>query len=167
MSGRYARRFLGQLSFTVALLALALPALAAKGAKPEFGPNVLIFDPSMPPQAIQKQIDAIYALQEQNEFSSQRSALLFLPGSYSVNVPVGLGVFEPAQHAVIGDVAEEQVVSVGDPDRAFGPACACIEALNGGIDDYVFGEARIDDLDGSIGIGRGGLRVLFGARPGL
>ncbi len=89
MSGRHALGLLRQLSFTVGLLALALPALEAKGAKPEFGPNVLIFDPSMPRQAIQKQIDAIYAVQEHNEFSSQRSALLFLPGSYSVNLPVG------------------------------------------------------------------------------
>jgi hypothetical protein len=88
MSGRHTLGLLRQLRFTVGLLALALPALEAKGA-PEFGPNVLIFDPSMPPQAIQKQIDAIYAVQEHNEFSSQRSALLFLPGSYSVNLPVG------------------------------------------------------------------------------
>jgi hypothetical protein len=43
----------------------------------------------MPAQAIQKQIDAVYATQEHNEFSSQRYALLLLPGSYSVDVPVG------------------------------------------------------------------------------
>src|SRR5258708_27053265 len=65
------------------------PAVAAKGAKPEFGPNVLIFDPSMPSQAIQKQIDAVYATQEHNEFGPQRYAFLVLPGSYSVGVPVG------------------------------------------------------------------------------
>ena len=82
-------RLLRRLAFTVGLLAAALPTLAAKGAKPEFGPNVLLFDPSMPSQAIQKQIDAVYAVQEHNEFSSQRNALLFLPGSYSVNLPVG------------------------------------------------------------------------------
>src|SRR6266436_6172572 len=67
----------------------AVSALAAKAAKPEFGPNVLIFDPSMPSQTIQKQIDAAYAVQEHNEFSLQRNALFFLPGSYSVDVPVG------------------------------------------------------------------------------
>lgn len=72
-----------------ALLAGALPALAAKEAKPDFGPNVLIFDPSMKAQAIQKQIDAVYATQGHNEFSSQRKALLFFPGNYSVDVPVG------------------------------------------------------------------------------
>ena len=65
-----------------------MPAPAAKAAKPEFGPNVLIFDPSMPPQAIQQQIDGVYATQEHNEFGPERNALLFLPGSYSVDVPV-------------------------------------------------------------------------------
>jgi hypothetical protein len=77
------------LGFTAGLLAAALPALAAKSAKPVFGPNVVIFDPSMPSQAIQKQIDAVYAIQQHNEFGPQRNALLFLPGSYSVDVPVG------------------------------------------------------------------------------
>src|SRR6202011_4945351 len=67
----------------------ALPTPAAKGAKAEFGPNVIVFDPSMSSQAIQKQIDAVYATQEHNEFGQQRNALLFLPGDYSVDVPVG------------------------------------------------------------------------------
>jgi hypothetical protein len=89
MSGRHALRLLKRWGFTAGLLAGALPALAAKGAKPEFGPNVLIFHPSMTAQAIQKQIDAVYATQGHNEFSSQRNALLFFPGSYSVDVPVG------------------------------------------------------------------------------
>ena len=66
-----------------------VPALAARDAKPEFGPNVLIFDPAMPSPVIQKQIDAVYATQEHNEFGQQRNALLFLPGNYSVDVPVG------------------------------------------------------------------------------
>ena len=89
MSNRRALSVLAQLGFTVGLLAAALPALAAKAAKPEFGPNVLIFDPSMPSPAIQKQIDAVYAMQQHNEFGPQRNALLFLPGSYTVDVPVG------------------------------------------------------------------------------
>ena len=66
MPCRRALLFLKQLGCTaglaLGLLAGALPASAAKDAKPEFGPNVLIFDPSMPAQAIQKQINAIYAI---------------------------------------------------------------------------------------------------------
>jgi hypothetical protein len=89
MSSGQALRLLARLGFIVGLLAAALPALAAKGAKPDFGANVLIFDPSMPSQMIQKQIDAVYAIQQHNEFGPQRNALLFLPGSYAVDVPVG------------------------------------------------------------------------------
>ncbi|MGA8500747.1 MAG: coagulation factor 5/8 type domain-containing protein [Candidatus Sulfotelmatobacter sp.] len=89
MSSGQALRLLARLGFTVGLLAAALPALAAKGAKPDFGANVLIFDPSMPSQMIQKQIDAVYAIQQHNEFGPQRNAILFLPGSYAVDVPVG------------------------------------------------------------------------------
>ncbi len=80
---------LGRLGVIAGLLATAMPALAAKSARPELGPNVLIFDASMPAQAIQKQIDAVYAIQEHNEFGPQRNAMLFMPGSYSVDVPVG------------------------------------------------------------------------------
>ena len=72
-----------------ALVLATAPVLAAKRATPDFGPNVAIFDPSMSSQTIQKQIDAVYATQEHNEFGPQRNALLFLPGSYSVDVPVG------------------------------------------------------------------------------
>src|SRR3984885_345818 len=88
MTSRFFLRLLARCGVIAGLLAAALP-LAAKGAKPVFGPNVLIFDPSMPSQVIQKQIDAVYATQQHNEFGPQRNALLFLPGSYAVDVPVG------------------------------------------------------------------------------
>src|SRR6201987_1925553 len=71
------------------LTTTAVPAFAARDVKPEFGSKVLIFDPSMPSQAIQRKIDAVYASQQHNECGQQRNALLFLPGDYSVNVPVG------------------------------------------------------------------------------
>jgi hypothetical protein len=78
------RNLLRRFCVAVGFLAAALPALAAKSAKPDFGPNVLIFDPSMASQAIQKQIDAVYAVQQHNELGPQRNALFFMPGSYSV-----------------------------------------------------------------------------------
>ncbi|PYV79185.1 MAG: hypothetical protein DMG96_05030 [Acidobacteria bacterium] len=89
MSGRRVLQLVRRWGFTAGLLAATLPAPAAERAKPEFGPNVLIFDPSIPSQEIQKRINAVYATQEHNEFGPERNALLFLPGSYSVNVPVG------------------------------------------------------------------------------
>jgi hypothetical protein len=77
----------------VALLALlvyaAPPAIAAGNNKPDLGPNVLIFDPSMPAATIQGRINGIYTTQQHNEFGVQRNALLFLPGEYKVDIPVG------------------------------------------------------------------------------
>ena len=58
-------------------------------AQPDFGPNVLVFNSTMPAATIQAQIDAVYAVQQHNEFGSQRNAFLFLPGEYKVNVPIG------------------------------------------------------------------------------
>ena len=88
----------------------ASPAGAAGRATPDFGPNVLIFNPSMPAAAIQQQIDKVYAIQRESQFGPARSALLFLPGDYHVDVPVGfytqvlgLGAAPDAVH-ITGDV---------------------------------------------------------------
>jgi len=78
--------------------------------RPDLGPNVLIFTPSMPAAEIQQQIDKVYAMQQHSEFGPARYALLFLPGEYHVNVPVGfytqvlgLGATPDAVH-IAGDV---------------------------------------------------------------
>jgi len=74
----------------LAIGTLAIPALGQKQEKtPDFGPNVTVFNPAMPAAAIQEQIDKVYAVQQHSEFGPARNALLFLPGDYKVNVPVG------------------------------------------------------------------------------
>ena len=77
-----------------ALLAAAaaaggLCAGARAASRPDLGPNVLIFDPSMPAAGIQEQIDRIYAIEQKSEFGTARYSLLFLPGAYHLDVPVG------------------------------------------------------------------------------
>jgi hypothetical protein len=54
---------------------------------PDFGPNVLIFDPSM--TNIQSWLDAIFSRQERSEFGTNRYAVLFKPGHYDLDVRVG------------------------------------------------------------------------------
>ena len=66
-----------------------LPHAQSNSAAPDFGPNVLLFDPSMPSAEIQAQIDKVYAIQQHSEFGTARYALLFLPGEYHVDIPVG------------------------------------------------------------------------------
>jgi CubicO group peptidase (beta-lactamase class C family) len=59
----------------------------ANATAPDFGPNVLIFDPSM--TTIQEQIDAVFQKQERNQFGFERYAYLFKPGTYNLDVQVG------------------------------------------------------------------------------
>jgi hypothetical protein len=75
--------------FCLLLALAAYPGRVVAASKPGFGPNVLIFNPSMPALAIQDQIDKVYDIQKNSEFGSARTALLFLPGTYNVEVPVG------------------------------------------------------------------------------
>jgi len=53
-----------------------------RATPPDFGPNVMIFDPSMPTSQIQMAVDAIANQQISNQFGTQRYALLFMPGTY-------------------------------------------------------------------------------------
>src|SRR6267378_2224886 len=76
------------------MVALALAAMAGGLATaamaeqpgssrgPDLGPNVHIFNPTMPQSAIQGTVDAIAAQQVSNQFGPQRYALLFEPGTY-------------------------------------------------------------------------------------
>ncbi|MGA2256792.1 MAG: hypothetical protein ABSG53_19250, partial [Thermoguttaceae bacterium] len=66
------------------LLLAAAPDKPGQPAPPDFGPNVLIFDPAM--KDIQAQIDAVFKKQERNQFGSPRYAYLFKPGAYSLDV---------------------------------------------------------------------------------
>ncbi|MEU5262589.1 RICIN domain-containing protein [Amycolatopsis sp. NPDC021455] len=58
-------------------------------SQPDFGPNVVIFDPSMPSSTIQSRLDSIFSQQERNQFGSQRYAVMFKPGTYANDVNVG------------------------------------------------------------------------------
>jgi hypothetical protein len=53
-----------------------------RSRKIDFGPNVKIFDPSMPISQIQATVDAIASQQVDNEMGAQRYSLLFKPGVY-------------------------------------------------------------------------------------
>jgi hypothetical protein len=65
------------------LFALVPIASAARPSKqPNFGPNVYIFNPSMPLSQIQSTVNTIANQQVSNQFGTQRYALLFEPGTY-------------------------------------------------------------------------------------
>jgi len=93
------RTFAGLAAVVIAIAAtcLSVPGVASASppshrppaAAPDFGPNVKIFDPSMPIAEIQATVDAVYAEQVDNEMGTQRYSLLFKPGTYgTVEAPV-------------------------------------------------------------------------------
>ena len=77
--------FLFVLSIALMLSTSAMAAPPQPPSAPEFGPHVLIFDPSMPTSEVQAAVDAIYEQQVDDEMGPNRYALLFKPGTYGSN----------------------------------------------------------------------------------
>src|SRR5512135_731478 len=57
-------------------------AAASTPGQPDFGSNVVIFDPSMPARQIQTTVDTIYNQQVNDEMGTNRYTFLFMPGTY-------------------------------------------------------------------------------------
>jgi hypothetical protein len=72
-----------------AVMVCGFAGVASAAVKPDFGPNVVVVDPSMPVAEVQAKIDKTYAALQHSEFSTQRAAFLFLPGEYHLDVPLG------------------------------------------------------------------------------
>ena len=56
---------------------------------PDFGPNVIIIDPSTPSATINATLSSLAALDVNSQFITSRYAVLFKPGAYSVQAPIG------------------------------------------------------------------------------
>lgn len=72
---------------STATAATASPAATQRPQAPptSLGPNVVVFDPSMPVSEIQATVDAIHAQQVDDEMGTNRYALLFAPGVYGTD----------------------------------------------------------------------------------
>ncbi|MFI6094271.1 RICIN domain-containing protein [Lentzea sp. NPDC051213] len=57
--------------------------------QPDFGPNVLIFDPSMSSATIQARLNDVFRQQETGQYDARRFAIMFKPGNYNVDVNIG------------------------------------------------------------------------------
>ena len=93
------------------LMGSATSPLCGVADVPDFGPNVLIFNPSM--TNIQSRIDAVFRQQERSQFGSNRFAYLFQPGKYGLDVQVGfytqvLGLGTSPDDVAITDAARSK-----------------------------------------------------------
>ncbi|WP_435839240.1 coagulation factor 5/8 type domain-containing protein [Streptomyces brevispora] len=88
-------RTFGFAAFAVSLLMAVPTAQNAFGADAQaiegggdLGPNVMVFDPSMPD--IQAKVDEVFKQQESAQFGTGRYALMFKPGTYNnINAQIG------------------------------------------------------------------------------
>lgn len=92
---------------------------------PDFGPHVVIFNPSMSNSTIQSQLDAVFNVQKLNQFGTQRNALLFKPGTYSIEANIGyytsiagLGL-SPDDVTIAGDVTVDAFDGTGNATQNF------------------------------------------------
>lgn len=95
----------------------------------DFGTHVKVFDTSMGDAKIQSEINAIFAVQQLNhalewgqQESSERSAIMFKPGTYNVDIPVGfytqvLGLgASPDDVKITGKVSSEPYLTILHPE---------------------------------------------------
>lgn len=110
---RHVRRFITAALVVVAGGAAAAQPDATAGAiEAIVGPNVLIFDPSMPLGEIQAKVDSIAAQQVPNQFGTQRYALLFKPGTYgTASAPLNFQVGYYTSVAGLGQSPNDVVIN--------------------------------------------------------
>jgi hypothetical protein len=99
---------------------------------PNFGPNVYIFNPSMPQSEIQARVDAVANQQVSNQFGTQRYALLFEPGTYgSKTSPLNFQVGYYTTVAGLGLTPNDVVIngSIYVRNQCLGPG-NCIALVN-------------------------------------
>jgi hypothetical protein len=123
-------------------------SFATANSAPNFGPNVIIFDPSMSSSSIQSQLDNIYNQQKGNQFGSARYALLFKPGSYNNTVNVGyytqvLGLGQSPDNVTInGGVISNAVLSNNNATQNFWEGAENLSVVpSGGTDQWAVSQA--------------------------
>nr|SBO91910.1 putative secreted protein [Nonomuraea gerenzanensis] len=110
---------------------LSTPATAT----PSLGPNVTVFDPSMPVGDIQATLDAAHAAQVNDEMGTNRHAYLFKPGTYgTAEQPLQIKVGYYTEIAGLGasptDVVINGKVEVYNRCLADGGTSNCLALVN-------------------------------------
>jgi hypothetical protein len=143
---RPSRRLIGRaiaLSLVLTTVTAATSAAAASppnsatwnSGTPNFGPNVTIFDPSMPVSQIQAVLDATHAAQVDNEMGTNRYAYLFKPGTYGTAAqPLQIKVGYYTEIAGLGasptDVVINGKIEVYNRCLANGGTSNCLALVN-------------------------------------
>jgi hypothetical protein len=87
------------------------------GPAPDFGTHVLVFDPSMPMDTIQSQLDMVDGKMDPDQFDNNGYAYFFKPGQYALDVRVGFYM-----HVIgLGQSPDDVVITGAVRSKAFLP----------------------------------------------
>ena len=89
-------------------MSAALAAVTVPTTEPDFGKNVIIFDPSMPMADISNTCVSIFNQMERNQFGSERYAILFKPGTYTLTQTLRVGFY--TQVSGLGQSPDDVVI---------------------------------------------------------
>lgn len=115
--------------------ACSLPASPATGnpgwstSAPNFGANVYTFTPDMPVSTIQATVDEVSSMQVNNQFGTQRYALLFEPGTYgSAATPLNFQVGYYTSVAGLGQNPGDVVIngSIDSYNQCIAGSCTAL-----------------------------------------
>ena len=118
--------------------ACSLPASPAIGhpgwstSAPNFGANVYTFTPDMPVSTIQATVDEVSSMQVNNQFGTQRYALLFEPGTYgSAATPLNFQVGYYTSVAGLGQNPGDVVIngSIDSYNQCIAGSCTALVNL--------------------------------------
>ncbi len=117
------------------MMSVTTPSVASAQSSPDFGSNVIVFDPSMPVSDIQATVDAIHAQQVDDEMGTNRYALLFKPGVYGTpDQPLQMKVGYYTEVAGLGasptDVTINGKIEVYNRCLADGGTSNCLALVN-------------------------------------
>ncbi|MCU1299702.1 MAG: secreted protein [Acidobacteriaceae bacterium] len=116
-------------SHSTNIVAAPAAALPVSSSQSKFGPNVYIFNPSMPQSQIQATVDSISSQQVSNQFGTQRYALLFEPGTYgSSTTPLNFQVGYYTMVAGLGQSPSDVVIngSIDVYNQCFSGSCIAL-----------------------------------------
>ncbi len=131
--GRVGRRLAWSFALPLAVVAGMIMTTGAVSAspppaQPDFGPNVVILDPSMSTSAIKTLVDGISTQQIPSQFGTGRYEILFKPGTYGADTPLNLRIGYYTDFAGLGALPTDVAIrgTIDAYNQCFSDGCTAL-----------------------------------------